>query len=736
MATPVPVAPFFKLNATGTLSSNSATAVLKDGTFVFVWGEDVTIDTDPETGEQTVISTIHAQRFYANGEKLGSEVIVDRSSNAGENAIYNSDPDVVALANGGFAVSWTKAGFVGQELNSDVYFRAFDASGVGRPAQSAPLAGPDKSHSVLTALNDGSFVLSYSAWDETTVSTGLQRYDASGTAIGGVVPIEAGTPESLATLKNGNCVVITSAPGSSIRGYIYRPDGTLVDSAGFAINDDVGSQAFRPSVAVLADGRFIVAYTEKSPALGDGSGYSIRGRIYSADGAAAGDDFQINITERDYQRWPSVTALPNGGFAVAYQDMLGLDGPSSGRVGSIRVVTFDKFGHHDSDEYTVVSGKYWDGLENFELAALPDGRLIITWTSNDSFKNPYSAAQLLDPRIDPLDWVGTGSSDNFVGTGLNDRLSGIGGGDRLYGNAGSDELNGGLGADTLDGGTGFDVASYQGAQSGVTASLETGAGTSGEAEGDSFVSIEGLIGSSHGDHLTGNAGKNELTGGLGADLLEGKDGNDLYRVDSGDLVIEGANGGVDTVVAATSFSLTRSAEVENLQTDNVLDVTAISLGGSDTANAIQGNAGRNMLQGLGGDDGIKGEDGNDKLSGGAGRDVLEGGAGQDIFVFDTKLSKSSKVNKANEDRIADFRVADDTIHLAKSVFAKLAKKGVIKAGEFYQGAKAHDRDDYVIYNKKTGALYYDADGTGAAAQIQIATLSKHLKMTYKDFFVI
>ncbi|MEE1656934.1 hypothetical protein VB618_12060 [Microvirga sp. CF3062] len=105
-------------------------------------------------------------------------------------------------------------------------------------------------------------------------------------------------------------------------------------------------------------------------------------------------------------------------------------------------------------------------------------------------------------------------------------------------------------------------------------------------------------------------------------------------------------------------------------------------------------------------------------------------------MFDTKLSKSPKVNKANQDKIMDFKVVDDTLHLAKSVFKTLDKKGVLKASEFYQGTKAHDRDDNLIYNKKTGALYYDADGTGLAAQIQITTLSKNLKMTHKDFFII
>jgi len=94
------------------------------------------------------------------------------------------------------------------------------------------------------------------------------------------------------------------------------------------------------------------------------------------------------------------------------------------------------------------------------------------------------------------------------------------------------------------------------------------------------------------------------------------------------------------------------------------------------------------------------------------------------------------VTKANLDRITDFTVKDDTIHLAKSVFKKMAKKGMIKSAEFYQGVQAHDKSDHIIFDKKTGALFYDADGTGSIAQIQIATLSKNLKLTYKDFFVV
>ena len=61
-------------------------------------------------------------------------------------------------------------------------------------------------------------------------------------------------------------------------------------------------------------------------------------------------------------------------------------------------------------------------------------------------------------------------------------------------------------------------------------------------------------------------------------------------------------------------------------------------------------------------------------------------------------------------------------------------RGMARAVEV--GTKADDRDDYLIYNKKTGVLYYDADGSGSAKQVEIAKLSKNLKMNEKDFFVI
>jgi Ca2+-binding RTX toxin-like protein len=135
-------------------------------------------------------------------------------------------------------------------------------------------------------------------------------------------------------------------------------------------------------------------------------------------------------------------------------------------------------------------------------------------------------------------------------------------------------------------------------------------------------------------------------------------------------------------------------------------------------------------------DRLMGGDGNDRLSGGLGKDVLTGGQGKDIFVFDTKPN-----TKTNLDTVTDFSVADDTIWLDNKYLKKLGKGSAAKPGKlnkkvFKVADKAKDGNDYLVYNKKTGVLSYDEDGSGAKAAVQIAKLSKGLKLTADDFFVI
>jgi cysteinyl-tRNA synthetase len=150
---------------------------------------------------------------------------------------------------------------------------------------------------------------------------------------------------------------------------------------------------------------------------------------------------------------------------------------------------------------------------------------------------------------------------------------------------------------------------------------------------------------------------------------------------------------------------------------------------SENADTLRGTMLADTIDGLEGRDTINGRAGNDKLYGGLGNDTLTGGAGKDQFVFDTKPGK------ANIDVITDFVAGSDRIVLDDDIFGKL-DAGALANSAFVIGAKASDGNDRIVYNDKTGALSYDADGSGKIAAIQFAELDAHLQLTASDFLVI
>jgi len=161
---------------------------------------------------------------------------------------------------------------------------------------------------------------------------------------------------------------------------------------------------------------------------------------------------------------------------------------------------------------------------------------------------------------------------------------------------------------------------------------------------------------------------------------------------------------------------------------------------------LKGQAGNDKLYGYSGNDSLYGgtghdlisrSNGNDVLWGNAGKDTMSGGSGSDVFVFDTKASRTYT------DKITDFSVKYDSVWLENKVFTKLGSKGSegspaqLNKSHFNIGTKAKDKNDYIVYDKAKGVLYYDADGSDSKySQLEIAALSKKLAMTFKDFFVI
>jgi Ca2+-binding RTX toxin-like protein len=321
------------------------------------------------------------------------------------------------------------------------------------------------------------------------------------------------------------------------------------------------------------------------------------------------------------------------------------------------------------------------------------------------------------------------STDNHGGT-ASINLTGNELGQVLIGNAGINVLNGGVGgADLLQGLGGNDTYLVDGddqvledAGGGsdyviARTSYSLAAGASVElmsTDNHGGIASINLTGNELGQVLIGNAGANVLNGGVGgADLLQGLGGNDTYFVDGDDQVLEDAGGGSDYVIARASYSLAAGASVELMSTDNHGGIASINLTGNELGQVLIGNAGANIL------------------SGGLGNDLLQGLGGNDTFAFTTILGPD------NIDAIVDFASGSDKIQLggaAGQPFLALAT-GALRAGTFVIGAAALDADDYLLYNSGTGALLFDADGNGASAAIQFATLATGLSLAAGDFLV-
>ncbi len=219
--------------------------------------------------------------------------------------------------------------------------------------------------------------------------------------------------------------------------------------------------------------------------------------------------------------------------------------------------------------------------------------------------------------------------------------------------------------------------------------------------------------------------------GVKIDLNSGKssyfaDGTLAFRIASG-TTIEDVNG------TAYSDKVSGNAASNTLKGQGGND-TLSGKGGDDK---LYGGAGSDTMLGGSGNDKLIGSDGNDTLRGYTGKDSLSGGKGADKFVFDTALANS------NIDTITDFAHGTDKLILDDDIFKALGIAGTgvgapLTASKFHAGKSAHDSSDRIIYNASTGALYYDADGSGGVAQQQIAIIGTdtHPTLSASDFLII
>lgn len=312
-------------------------------------------------------------------------------------------------------------------------------------------------------------------------------------------------------------------------------------------------------------------------------------------------------------------------------------------------------------------------------------------------------------------------ADTVNGTRYDDVLLGLDGNDVLSGKDGNDVLVGGAGADKLIGGNGNDLAAYVFATAGVRANLADTSVNVGDAKGDTFSSIEGVIGSDYGDSLYGNAASNVLSGGAGSDLLDGGSGDDVLIGGSGEDVMEGGTGADEflgeTGLDHVSYVGSAKGVVANLAKPSLNSNDAKGdtysgvegLIGSNFVDTLTGDGKTNLIFGGFGNDRIAGGSGDDVLSGDFGADDLYGGSGADTFSFNDLWE--STVASAGRDTIFDFSGAGgDRIDLS-SIDARYGAAGN-QAFTFIGTATFHGKAGELRYEKKASDTYIYADVNG------------------------
>lgn len=238
----------------------------------------------------------------------------------------------------------------------------------------------------------------------------------------------------------------------------------------------------------------------------------------TVDGGA-GDDMIYGQAGHDLLRGGDGDDLIDGGDGNDRIDGGDGDDMVKGRLGSDRID-----GGHGND--WIMGGLGRDAIRGgagFDTASYADLDHAMVVGLDRGFSDGPNGDRLVS--IEAIQ--GTGHNDVIVGDTGRNFLYGEAGDDTLMGGAGPDRLFGGPGADRLDGGANFDWAQYNLSRSAVTVDLALGTGHRGDAEGDTLVSIEGIVGSRFDDILVGGAGNDRLHGYHGDDTLDGGAGDDL-----------------------------------------------------------------------------------------------------------------------------------------------------------------------------------------------------------------
>ncbi len=718
-------------------------AALGPDRFIVTWGSDAA-----SANSADIIGRI----FDSNGNPIGGEFTIN--SNLAE---HQATQDVVTLANGNFVVTWVDYDSTQDGDNTSIKARLFDANGAALGSEFLiNLAGAGRQDSAeVAALDNGGFVVTWDDWTSTDMMGRI--YDAAGLAATGDVRLNTNTTGrqeygEVVGLANGSFLALwrTTDPladgsGDAVKGQVFDATGAKLGSE-FRVNTAVTGSQNAPAVSVLADGNFVVTWTT-SDTFADGNGSAIKAQLFSADAVKIGAEFLVNTQAFGTQNGPTITALADGGYFIAwYTSDTAQDGSSSAVKGQFFAADNTRVGGE-----VLLNSVAAGSQSQPSIAATSDGAIIVTWVSSlDGFTDRNVKAQIIRPNAAPVITSDGGESGAAVtvvegATGVTAVAATDGNSPQTltYSIAGGadaalftiDTATGALrflaapdfeAPVDADGDNAYDVVvSVSDGELSDSQAIVVSVANANEAvtitSPATYALLEntlavGVVAASDAD---GDAVSFTITGGADAVLfaidaatgalsfLTGPDfeapadadGNNVYEV----------------IVSASDGDLSDSRTIA-VSVGNSID--GVTINGSASSNTINGTVAEDMLYGNGGsdvllggngDDLLSGGTGNDKLTGGEGADLLSGGSGADQFIFRSATESAL----ADMDVILDFTASQsDRINLGVIDANALAANN--QAFKFIGTAAFGNVAGQLRYEHVNGATFVYGDTNGDA----------------------
>lgn len=407
--------------STTRLAFNPSITRLKSGGFVSVWKDRVDTSDDDVRG----------QRFDLDTGKLGDEFVVN-STQAG----VQRDSDVAMLRDGGFVVVWEdhepgnddgSCGFVnefGGTVTEACSVRAqlYNADGSPRGGERLVNATTSKAQfQPAVAPNGDGFVVvfrdgSRSGGDTSSSAIRGRRFTADGAPVGSEFLVNVTTADrqlraDVSAIDGGFVVAWqdfsqTGGDQSSdaIRARVFNSDASPRTGELLVNSTTSGGQRW-PDSAGLGDGGFVIVWHDFSGTGGDTDGRAVRAQIFNSDGSQRGGEMLANSVTEHHQRFPAVTGLRYGGFAVTWTDESNLGGDDDG--GAIKARLFHADGSTRGGEYRVNTTT--EGHQSFSApAALVEGGFVVGWNDDSPISGTVVRGQiysgyLFGDRFEELD---------------------------------------------------------------------------------------------------------------------------------------------------------------------------------------------------------------------------------------------------------------------------------------------------------------------------------------------